>query len=118
MLRRTAPVKNLNKQASQVGPALQGWGRSIQKRRLEYEGSFSKYGKKEFQKQWDLAGLVQRSTDYYEVRTYFSIGSRWSTWIFNSFTIYFWALSGCFTLKVMHEAMIAYHWHIVRAAWW
>ena len=119
MLRRTLVQANMAKAPSNPGPTLQGWGRSVQKRRLEYETVESKYGGREFNKHWDLAGLTARSTDYLEVRTYFNFGARMGGWIFN------WGAMGAMCLVPgagviygIHVANLAYDDRIHRAAWW
>ncbi len=109
----------MHKAPQNPGPALHGWGRSIQKRRLEYETVESKYGAREFNKNWDLAGLQTRSTDYMQVRTYFNFGGRMGGWLFN------WGQMGVLVtvpgmgvLYVIHDLNDRYDKSIHRAAWW
>eukprot|EP00758_Cryptobia_borreli_P001396 Tbor_TRINITY_DN2205_c0_g1::TRINITY_DN2205_c0_g1_i1::g.2694::m.2694 len=118
MLRHTALRASLTKPPAQPGPTLYGWGRTTQKRRLEYETVESKYHKREFNKNWDVAGLEQRSTDYMECRTYFSIGSRWSTWIYNNGSMYLLMAPPTIFLYGLHRANRMYDDSIRRAAWW
>jgi hypothetical protein len=118
MLRRTIAARQLTKTVQQPGPTLQGWGRTVQKRRLEYETVDNKYGKREFNKNWDLVGCVHRSTDYLEMRLYFNYPTMIFTWLFNSWNtlFHFWPSAGF---------MIALHYmteeedkRMKRAAWW
>ena len=118
MLRRSTLKFGLSKAPAQPGPTLYGWGRTAQKRRLEYETVESKYHKREFNKTWDVAGLEQRSTDYMECRTYFSMGSRWGQWIWNSWATYIMVLPGWAFLYSLHKAIEAYDLSLRRAAWW
>jgi hypothetical protein len=119
MLRSTLVKANLTKAPANPGPTLQGWGRSVQKRRLEYETVNSKYGKREFTKNWDLVGLTQRSTDFMEIRTYFNFGSRMGTWLFNwgQFTVLAFVPGAGFILT-LHAVNKKYDESIHRAAWW
>lgn len=119
MLRRSLVRANLNKGPARPGPTLYGWGRTEQKRRLEYETVESKYHKREFNKNWDLAGVEQRYSDFMEVRTYFSIGSRWGTWIYNMMAFYVLAVAPLYlAFHVFHKNIEWYDERIRRAAWW
>jgi hypothetical protein len=119
MLRRTVSSFSLNKGPQQPGPTLQGFGRTTQKRRLEYETVESKYHKREFNKNWDLAGATTRSSDYLEVRTYFNYGNRIGAWLCNlGATLTMSLIPGAGVLCAMHEANKMYDESIHRAAWW
>lgn len=119
MLRRSLVNKSLHKSVQTPGPTLHGWGRSVQKRRLEYETVESKYHKREFTKNWDVAGLETRSSDYIQIRTYFNFGSRMMIWLWNMTSYHWMALfAGCSVITALHEANQVYDHSIQRAAWW
>lgn len=119
MLRRTIQSMSLHKGVQNPGPTLHGWGRSAQKRRLEYETVESKYHKREFTKSWDVAGLEQRSSDYLQIRTYFNYGNRIYLWLFNMTSYHLLAIvPGCGLLWVLHWANDKWDHAIQHAAWW
>ena len=118
MLRRSLVARSLNKGVQNPGPTLHGWGRTIQKRRLEYETVESKYGKKEFNKNWDLAGAVQRSTDYLELRNYFNYPKMIFTWIWNGVPVAWLYVPGGGVLTAFHFGVLEYNQRMMRAAWW
>ena len=120
MIRRTSNLLiAMNKGPQYCGPTLQGWGRTAQKRRLEYEALETKYNKKDFVKNFDYVGYEQRCSDYMQLRTYFNIGGRWGSWLYNmggNFSLifsgtalfYYWA----------HSSTMNTHYAMLRAAWW
>ena len=117
MLRRT--VLKANKGPQNPGPTLQGWGRTAQKRRLEYETVENKYGAREFNKNWDVVGLQTRSTDMLQCRTYFNFPQRMIGFAFN------WSCQNIVTMVPGAIFLLGYHeWvtevdhHTKRAAWW
>ena len=119
MLRRTIQRPAAARTAQYPGPTLAGWGRSSQKRRLEYETKESKDHKREPNFQWDVAGSEFRSTDYIQVRTYFSFPNRMGHWLMN------WGQHCCFAilpaatvLTVMVYLCDEYDKWVKRAAWW
>ena len=121
MLRRTLVKRNsatLNKGVQNPGPTFHTWGRTVQKRRLEYETVENKYGKREFNKNWDLAGCTQRSTDYFEMRVYFNYPMMIFTWLFNSFNALFGFIPSAGFLWGLHLATEEYDKRMKRAAWW
>jgi len=118
MLRRSASCLMVGKAPVTPGPTLYGWGRTVQKRRLEYETVESKYGKKQFNKNWDVAGLEQRFTDYAEMRTYLSFGRRQGIWLYNWGQICIIALLPAAVFHAGHKAVEKYDAHLRRAAWW
>lgn len=119
MLRRSILRSQLNKGPSRPGPTLHGWGRTEQKRRLEYETVESKYHKREFNKNWDLAGVEQRYSDFMEMRTYFSIGTRWGTWLYNMSAFYVLAVAPLYVMfHTWHKQIEWYDERIRRQAWW
>lgn len=119
MLRRSLMRCQVNKAPARPGPTLYGWGRTEQKRRLEYEATESVYHKRDFNKAWDLAGIEQRYTDFMQVRTYFSIGSRWGTWIYNMTQFYVLSMVPVFAfMHGLHKANEHYDASIRHAAWW
>lgn len=119
MLRRSLIRSQVSKAPARPGPTLYGWGRTAQKRRLEYEASESVYHKRDFNKAWDVAGVEQRYSDFMQVRTYFSIGSRWGTWIYNMLQFYVLSMLPIFVfMHGLHKANEAYDDSIRKAAWW
>ncbi|EAN91006.1 hypothetical protein C3747_62g682c [Trypanosoma cruzi] len=120
MLRRSIVWKQMqNKGPARPGPMLYGWGRTEQKRRLEYETVESKYHKREFNKNWDLAGVEQRYTDFMVVRTYFSLGTRWGTWVYNMLQFYVLAMLPVFIfMHTFHKNVEWYDERIRLASWW
>lgn len=118
MLHRSFIRGSLAKAPAQPGPTLYGWGRTAQKRRLEYETVESKYHKREFNKTWDVAGLEQRSTDYLECRTYFAVGRRWTTWMYNMTQMYLMYIPPTAFLYFLHKQNQWYDARIRHAAWW
>lgn len=113
------PMRNtLNKGAQQPGPTMQGWGRSVQKRRLEYETVDSKYHKREFNKNWDMAGTCQRSTEFMQMRVYFRYPSVMYTWFFNQLPIAYLTIPAFFLPYGLHLAVKEYDHKIQHAAWW
>ena len=120
MLLRTLPRRlAINKGPQTPGPTLAGWGRTAQKRRLEYETVESKYGKREFNRNWDLAGTEIRQTDYMQMRVWAGYPGRIGTWLFNMTEYYTLVIFPCLCLLMifMYE-MYLYGKRIVRAAWW
>jgi hypothetical protein len=117
MLRRS--LSRFNKAPQNPGPTMQGWGRTAQKRRLEYETVENKYGTREFTKQWDYCGLETRTTDHSEVRLYFNFPQRMLGFAFN-----WWAhnLVAIMASVVIFIAIDKYVHHVdhktKRAAWW
>eukprot|EP00760_Papus_ankaliazontas_P005287 PhM_4_TR12485/c0_g1_i2/m.668 len=110
---------SLNKGAQYPGPTLAGWGRSVQKRRLEYETVESKYGKREFNKNWDLAGAEVRCTDPLQVRIYAGVPGRMLTWCWNyGKWISLSFVPAISPFLVAHLAVVEYDKSIQRAAWW
>lgn len=119
MMRKTILCSSLSKAPARPGPMLYGWGRTEQKRRLEYEATESKYHKRDFNKNWDLAGVEQRYSDFMQVRTYFSLGSRWGTWIYNMLQFYVLSMLPIFAfMHFFHKANERYDDSIRKAAWW
>ena len=117
MLRRT--VLQANKGPATPGPTLYGWGRTAQKRRLAYETVESKYHKKEFNKNWDVAGHQTRYTDYMEVRTYFAFTARWGLFVYNIVSNQILCTAGVgIVLYFMHKQVLWYDDRLRRAAWW
>eukprot|EP00759_Apiculatamorpha_spiralis_P011308 PhF_6_TR18704/c0_g1_i1/m.27334 len=117
--RSTTSMISMNKGAQYPGPTLQGYGRTVQKRRLEYETVESKYGKRENNKNWDVAGAEIRSTDFLSMRVYAGWPGRVSQWIFNwvQFTALA-ALPSFLPIYIGHLLVFAYDDSIQRAAWW
>lgn len=119
MLRRSTSLLQ-HRLPARPGPTLHGWGRTEQKRRLEYETVDTKYGKRQFSKDaWDVAGVEQRYSDYTQMRTYFSIGGRWGQWIYNCSQV--WLSSGLIITMIIigSDAWTKRYdrWYR-RAAWW
>ena len=104
------------------GPTLHGWGRTVQKRRLEYESYDNAAGgpKPYYKGQYDAAGIVHRSTNYMECRTYFNIHQRWGTWFltFGGICAMVWASATTWHLA-MFEGTFWWQEHVYkRKAWW
>jgi hypothetical protein len=119
MLRRSMLRCQVNRAPARPGPTLYGWGRTEQKRRLEYETTESKYHKRDFNKSWDLAGVEQRYSDFMQVRTYFSLGSRWGTWLYNLMQFYVLSMFPVFAfMHFLHKSIERYDDSIRLAAWW
>ncbi len=117
MLRRT--FARANKAPATPGPTLYGWGRKEQKRRLGYESVENKYHRKQFNKNWDLAGQQLRTTDYQEVRTYFAFSARWGLFTINHLSqtigVAIGPLGGIY---LIHRSVMAYDDRLRRRAWW
>lgn len=117
MLRRTA-VK-ANKAPQTPGPMMQGWGRTAQKRRLEYESVENKYGERAFNKHWDVMGLEQRSTEHKQVRMYYNYPQRQVAWMWNMATQYFVPVSTAVVpIYLLDKAAYKLDKDTKRAAWW
>ena len=120
MLRRTlfARATSLNKGVQNPGPTLHSWGRSLQKRRLEYETVDSKYHKREFNKNWDVAGCLQRTTDFLEMRVYFNYPLATIGWTFNLIVgpLYAFMPTGGLIIAT-HYVIEEYDRRMQRAAW-
>ena len=108
----------MSKGPTYSGPTLHGWGRTVQKRRLEMETVENKYGKKTFGKTWDQAGCVYRTTDYLQVRTFWNMGTRWSTWLFYGARDAGIVLIPCTFTWQLCMAEVRYGDRLRRAAWW
>ena len=120
MLKRSAyRCLCINKGTQSPGPTLAGWGRTAQKRRLEYETVESKYGKREFNRNWDLAGTETRQTDYMQMRVWAGYPGRIGTWLYNFGEFQFLSCipGSCLTLLFVYEVR-EYGIRIRRAAWW
>ena len=125
MLRRSVHRLHapLNKGPQIPGPTLHGWGRTVQKRRLEYESTDNTSGgtRPFYKAQFDGAGIIHRSTNHLECRTYFNVHQRWGTWFVN-FGIGFLGLafvSGHTMISALFQGSFWWQTHIYkRAAWW
>ena len=117
MLRRTAA--KMNKAPQTPGPTMQGWGRTAQKRRLEYETVENKYGKREFNKNWDLAGLEVRMSEASEQRVYFNYPQRMAGWVFNLTSTYATSwVGGASVIGGLHIYTKHVDAETKHAAWW
>jgi hypothetical protein len=117
MLRRT--VTRANKAPQTPGPMMQGWGRTAQKRRLEYETVESKYGGREYNKNWDLVGLQTRTTAHTAVRTYFNYPQRMLGFVFNATAWNAVPLCASAVPIILGFKWIGHIDHEVKhAAWW
>ncbi|KNH05734.1 hypothetical protein XU18_3256 [Perkinsela sp. CCAP 1560/4] len=118
-LRTRARHFTINKGPQTPGPTLAGWGRTAQKRRLEYETVESKYGKREFNKNWDLAGTEIRTTDYMQMRVWAGYSGRIGTWFYNMAEWYFLCVvPGMCLLVLFYQQLISYGERVKRQAWW
>uniref|UniRef100_A0A7S1MIL1 Uncharacterized protein n=1 Tax=Neobodo designis TaxID=312471 RepID=A0A7S1MIL1_NEODS len=118
MLRRTT-ARAATKAPQTPGPMMQSWGRSAQKRRLEYETVESKYGDRKFNKDWDVIGLEQRNTAHTAQRIYFNFPQRCVGYLYNYTSFYFIALLGGFIpFTVGYQAVLKLDRDTKRAAWW
>ena len=109
----------MNKGPQYPGPTLAGWGRTPQKRRLEYETVENKYGKRECNKNWDIAGTEIRTTDYLQIRVYAGWPGRILEWLknwgtFTSLTI----LPGVGPLALLFYVVCKWDTAMQRWAWW
>ena len=119
MLRRTLCARVGAKAPQTPGPTTQSWGRTAQKRRLEYEASETKYGERAQSKEWDMLGLEVRNTAHTQQRVYFNYPQRWLGYAFNFWSYYAIALcGGAIPTWGMYTYVKGVDAATKRAAWW
>mmetsp|Transcript_1746 Transcript_1746/g.2382 ORF Transcript_1746/g.2382 Transcript_1746/m.2382 type:complete len:121 (+) Transcript_1746:53-415(+) len=120
MLRRTFLGRfQMNKGPQYPGPTLAGWGRTTQKRRLEYETTESRVHKRMCAPGTELAGYESRTTDYMEMRVWSGWPGRIGLWLTNFSKHYaLMFLPGCGPLFLVYYGAYKYDQAMQRWAWW
>ena len=87
---------SLNKGAIAPGPPLCGWGRSVQRRRLQYDSTEARIRKGPSpQRSVAVDGLELRRADYQQVNTYYKSHSRFGYYLVNA-SLHWWLVVGPF----------------------
>lgn len=108
----------MSKAPQAPGPALQGWGRTIQKRRLEYETYDDNGGKRNMMHSVEYFGPETRATDALMVRTYFNYPQRIVGWQFNWWLQHGPSFVTAIFIVACYKYILAWNDEMMHLSWW